>query len=199
MSVRKTYEVDYLGTKNCKTCQRELSVLNFYIDTRHPGGRRANCQDCTRDKRVTYPDFRVSGEKECRTCHTVKSVRAFSRDSSNKDGLSNKCGECVRTSRTENKLRDSLKRHNLTVPQYKNMLMAQEYSCAICETPQEDEWRALSVDHDHTCCPGQKSCGKCVRGLLCSKCNLGIGYFDDNAVKLSKAAKYLQPTWADPW
>lgn len=32
--------------------------------------------------------------------------------------------------------------------------------------------RAAMVDHDHDCCPGGWSCGRCVRGLICSECNV---------------------------
>jgi hypothetical protein len=34
-----------------------------------------------------------------------------------------------------------------------------------------DGLRPFCVDHDHTCCPGEYTCGKCVRGLLCDDCN----------------------------
>lgn len=34
---------------------------------------------------------------------------------------------------------------------------------------------SFSVDHDHGCCPGEKSCGQCVRGLVCNRCNMQIG------------------------
>lgn len=58
--------------------------------------------------------------------------------------------------------------------------------CSICG----DRGR-ISVDHDHSCCPGEKSCGKCVRGPLCGLCNLGLGAFRDNTDRLMKAVEYL--------
>ncbi len=72
---------------------------------------------------------------------------------------------------------------------YNILLEAQKNLCAICnrlETapdPVTGKIKALSVDHCHLT-------GK-VRGLLCSKCNFGIGYFDDNPEILNKAVKYL--------
>lgn len=31
------------------------------------------------------------------------------------------------------------------------------------------------VDHDHACCSGDRSCGQCIRGMLCGSCNMGLG------------------------
>lgn len=61
-------------------------------------------------------------------------------------------------------------------------------SCDICGTVTVE----LHVDHDHLCCPGGKTCGKCVRGKLCAGCNIGLGAFRDNAASLVKAAAYIQ-------
>jgi len=36
----------------------------------------------------------------------------------------------------------------------------------------------LHIDHDHSCCPGRKSCGLCVRGALCSFHNVYLGYLE---------------------
>ena len=41
----------------------------------------------------------------------------------------------------------------------------------------------LHIDHNH-------KNGK-IRGLLCGKCNLGLGHFYDNPKVLIKASKYL--------
>jgi hypothetical protein len=48
-----------------------------------------------------------------------------------------------------------------------------------------------AVDHDHTCCPTSKSCGKCVRGYLHNRCNTGIGAFGDSKDWLMQAIDYL--------
>lgn len=71
--------------------------------------------------------------------------------------------------------------------QYEAMLAGQQFRCAICyETFSKDH-----VDHDHKCCPGERSCGRCVRGLLCEDCNRGLGSFHDDPVALLNAIEYL--------
>jgi hypothetical protein len=52
--------------------------------------------------------------------------------------------------------------------------------------------RNLPIDHDHKCCPGKVSCGKCVRGLLCHECNQFIGRrMRDNPDTIRRGAQYL--------
>lgn len=89
-----------------------------------------------------------------------------------------------------------LNSYGLTREQYDAMHRAQGGLCACCEQPERTlnkrgEIKMLAVDHDHSCCPGKKSCGECVRGLLCHSCNVGMGIFGDSPDLLMKAAKYL--------
>src|SRR5574337_196740 len=75
---------------------------------------------------------------------------------------------------------------------YEAKLVSQSGGCAICGGANNATRRALAVDHDHSCCPSEKSCGKCVRGLLCDNCNHGIGKFRDDPELLLKAVEYLR-------
>lgn len=50
----------------------------------------------------------------------------------------------------------------------------------------------LTVDHDHACCPGDRSCGRCVRGLICQRCNAALGMLHDDLAAAQGLAEYLQ-------
>ena len=80
--------------------------------------------------------------------------------------------------------------YNITPEDYNRLLTEQHGVCAICIRPPK-EGTFLKVDHDHQCCPGEKSCGKCIRGLLCSNCNAGLGFFKDSYINLNMAIDYL--------
>lgn len=63
---------------------------------------------------------------------------------------------------------------------YQRILLEQSGRCAICR----EIMARADVDHDHVT---QK-----VRGLLCHRCNSGLGYFKDSEVALAAAIEYLR-------
>jgi hypothetical protein len=70
--------------------------------------------------------------------------------------------------------------YNISSEEYYQMLDNQSGGCALCGRTEEEEGKHLAVDHDHGCCPGKKSCGMCVRGLLCVSCNRQLGQYENN-------------------
>jgi hypothetical protein len=68
----------------------------------------------------------------------------------------------------------------------------QNWQCPICEVTlnPDDAKKLFNVDHHHG--TGQ------IRGILCNKCNAGLGYFRDNPRLLRRAAAYLEESgWDD--
>lgn len=88
----------------------------------------------------------------------------------------------------------AMRRYNygLTDEQFNIQIEAQGGVCAICQREPQLPDRPWSVDHDHACCDGRRSCGKCNRGLLCVPCNSAIGLLQDNSSLLRQAAIYLE-------
>lgn len=84
-----------------------------------------------------------------------------------------------------------VKRYGITAERYWEMFEAQNGGCAICLKPCRTGNR-LAIDHDHRCCPGETSCGKCVRGLLCLDHNRAVGSLQDDPVLARKLADYLE-------
>lgn len=119
------------------------------------------------------------GEKECSKCKRWLPVSEFYQRG-DVAGLRAFCRRC-----------NILRRMGITAADYDRLLAEQGGRCAICGATEEDNGRALCVDHDHRCCPKNRSCGECVRGLLCDGCNTGIGYMEDTPARLRNAADYL--------
>jgi Autographiviridae endonuclease VII len=70
--------------------------------------------------------------------------------------------------------------YGISVEDYNALLVKQDGACAICKRKSD---RTLCVDHCH-------STGV-VRGLLCRKCNAGLGCYDDNPSFMLAAIEYL--------
>jgi hypothetical protein len=73
-------------------------------------------------------------------------------------------------------------RLGITEERFNELLEAQGRACGICREPFEGGQR-VCIDHDHNCCPvppdgHPRSCGRCVRGLLCVRCNTWLGWME---------------------
>jgi len=73
--------------------------------------------------------------------------------------------------------------YGITADEYNYLFIKQEGKCAICKQHQGTLPKRLSVDHCH-------ETGK-IRGLLCNKCNVSLGNFNDDISLLKEAIKYL--------
>lgn len=158
--------------------------------------------------------------KKCPKCNTEKTYDQFNRSRKTKS-LSCWCKECVNKSsraryeRTKDKRkltqrdwyennREShierrsqwhrenperyretylQRKYGISSIQYQSMYDSQNGLCAICGRPEISKI-LMAVDHDHRT-------GR-VRALLCTKCNKGLGHFDDDKEQLLKAAEYLE-------
>jgi hypothetical protein len=74
--------------------------------------------------------------------------------------------------------------HGIGPDEFEAMYLAQGGKCAICKKDIPYIGKETHIDHDHKT--------NKIRGLLCAKCNMGIGHFDDDTMILEAAIKYLR-------
>lgn len=148
--------------------------------------------------------------RKCSTCKEEKPLSGFYRDRSRWSGYRGQCKSCVdkrsaeyvsrNPDRTKNRKRlwqkgyrirrgstDFNYRYGITVSERDRLYREQSGLCAICGKP----YSILSVDHDHKT--------GLVRGLLCKRCNSGIGMLGDDLAGVEKAFLYLKKHLPATW
>lgn len=74
--------------------------------------------------------------------------------------------------------------YGITVEEAQARLEAQEFKCAICLVHLDTELsRHTQIDHDH-------KTGR-VRGIVCVRCNLAIGWIEDDPTRAQRIVEYL--------
>lgn len=144
----------------------------------------------------------AQGLKKCTTCEEIKPVTEFRKKATGYQGLHSYCKPCYSryygyTPRPADwkpgHPRDRGLRHKYGIvhADVERMLDEQNGVCAICGSADPGGQGVWSVDHDHSCCPAHSSCGACIRGLLCHRCNIGLGMFGDDPETMAAAIGYV--------
>lgn len=125
----------------------------------------------------------MSATKLCLNgCFQVLPVAEFGAHPRMKDGLAARCKACEAD-------RAMVRKHGMTRA-HKALLADDQSGCAICGTT-DPGGKGWMVDHDRSCCPGDRSCPGCRRGILCHGCNSALGYAQDDPERLRRMADYL--------
>lgn len=135
--------------------------------------------------------------KICTGCKENKALTEYEPDARYKSGYRPKCISCRYASSQRSKLKNHLKlRYGITLEEWEKRLEEQGGVCAICgleETritrPNAKKYVSgakprLSMDHNHDT--------GVARGLLCYKCNIGIGHLQESISNLEAAIAYLK-------
>lgn len=168
--------------KGCAKCEKVKPIIEF---SKKKDKYTSICLSCTREYSRRWYLRNVDEHKE------NTRLRKLERKSAQKIVVpSEKIVEEKRTSKKKEKVtKDSqkLKRHGISQSVYDFMLARYEGKCWICL-----ESAATCIDHDHSCCSGVNGCEKCVRGVLCGKCNFLLGNAKDDFSILLDAIHYLE-------
>lgn len=174
--------------KRCPKCGVDKPKAEFYKSSQTKSGIAVYCKDCSRGlrKRFYYDNrsWAIQQSREWRKQNPEK-LNAQGRDwrARNRErarATRAAWAENNRDKRLEHSKAAAWKyRYGLNRTEYKQFFVDHGSKCAICSTEKN-----LVIDHCH-------ESGR-LRGVLCRKCNLAIGHFDDDPKRIESAIKFLE-------
>lgn len=156
--------------KHCKECGRDLPCTDEFFYRRNSDRYKQGfvyhyrCKECTRKQVRTH-------QKETGIISTQK-VREWIAKNPDKHF------------RQQLRKKSELHGYTITKEEYEALFAKQGGCCALCGMDSKQNKKRLAIDHCHS--------AKNIRGLLCSKCNQGLGLFNDSPELLRKAAVYVE-------
>lgn len=152
------------------------------------------CPDCLIDKPgsefYTKKNSHNGLNTYCKDCSKLRSRKHYQL---NRDRYISKASDWQKQNvgayRKINKKAQLKHLYGLSVDDVEGILIDQDWKCAACGS----EFMSIPhIDHDHSCCPGRVSCGKCIRGILCGSCNRALGLVRDSVPILFCLIAYLR-------
>ena len=191
---KSTTKARYMVFK-CSCCSNTFRTEPSKVSS----GKKSKCSTCSKPNLLNV----VLGKKVCTTCKKSKDAEEFYNSKRTEDLLDSRCKVCADNYKQQwteanpeivaNQISVKenarlLKRYGITTAEYNTLSDQQGHCCKICGNSASQgraRSRFLSVDHCHTT--------GTIRGLLCQKCNTGIGLLGDTHTSLLKALEYLEP------
>jgi len=171
----------YSDTKICTACKTPKPLENFY--TRPNGQPFPECSKCNSNRSLRFQTVHSEKTKTYKSSPRYLE-KAYKRNKERRERFP----EIARNYQMKS-------HYGITWDEYQKILLNQNGVCAVCGNTEtryiKGKLCRLSVDHDHSCCSGYKSCGKCIRGLLCSKCNTALGLLEDDPKVISTLHEYV--------
>ena len=172
----------------CTGCNKMKIIEEFPNNKETPCGKDPRCKQCRHKARRE----RMGAVKENPRCQTDEErvVREKAAALRYREKYPERLQQTYRSSKLKG-------RFNLSMDQYAWLQSTQNSLCFLCNQPetrvhQSGTVNHLSIDHDHRCCSeAGKSCGKCIRHLLCTMCNTILGYVEDKPALLPRFADYV--------
>ena len=158
--------------KKCSRCKKEKDFSEFGKEKKGKNGLKSICKKCCTKRQKIYLQSERGKIVKKRYAQSEKGKIATKRYYQHNKETYAKHSKL-------NSHRHNLKRHNLTLTDYDQMFDKQNGNCAICGLPELT--RRLAVDHNH-------KTGK-VRALLCLRCNMELGVYENKREILEKYLK----------
>ena len=151
--------------KKCGRCKVDKNRDSFYKSSYSKDGLEFECKQCTRERKLAkYPEHRAK--------ILLKQKEAYQANPKEK-----------RRRTRDNEL---ARKFGINREKYNDMLAKCGNACEICGASGDEFMRGLHIDHNH--------CTGLVRGILCVRCNQGLGNFlcDTGYERLLLAIEYVK-------
>jgi hypothetical protein len=204
----------------CKKCKQDKDENNFYLAKNGHESTCKDCRNKIkyqqrRNNRIIgglnihaistleARELLAQHKKYCPRCKIIKDIDEFS-TMKVRGKISSHCRECSREmlgtyygtdngkeAKRKQYMRDKMrlkdlklrKKYGITLNEYGTILQMQGCGCAICGKTEKENEKMLAVDHCHET--------KTNRALLCSKCNMVIGFIEKNKLDIDDIRNYV--------
>jgi hypothetical protein len=184
-------------TKQCTLCEKTLPPDQFTKDKYTVDGLNRHCRECKAKRHRKRKEEQPEALARYSVAAKAKRREAYRNDPEFRALLLERSKAC---NRAMDPAKKSMRRlvyrlrgvYSMSLEQYKALYDAAGGKCQVCAVEIAPEHSAgaiqdgvkRNVDHDH-------DTGR-IRGLLCPRCNRGLGYLGDDLTNYVRAARYLE-------